>query len=300
MEVGSEVEYDAVVDDKGKTVAENVTLPGGGAFVGVQDPAKANRKLSRVAVSGEVIFFKRESGYGFLSNDQDISWPERMPAGSQIYVDREELINAEGSACNLSKGMKVEYKVYKPEGREGLAAAEVTGPGGEPLIYEPEPKGKGKGKGKGKDYYGKGYSKGYDEKGYSKGYGEKGYSDYWHKGDYWGKGDYSGKGGYSSKGDAKGYGGAPKGGSSGYPGVHRTIQKPAFVVSQGSSPSRVYPVVYPPSKASASGRSSAPIGGSATKVATTPPWREERSSTWSSSREGYKGSKGSYRGGKGY
>jgi len=275
---GTEVEYDDAEDDKGKAIAKNVTLPGGGAVVGVEDPDKANRTLSRTAVPGEVIFFKKEAGYGFLSTEEEISWPVEVPVGSQIYVGREELVNAEGSACNLSKGMKVMFKVYKPEDKDGLAAAEVTGIDGEPLVYEPPPKGKGKGKAKGKGYF----SKGYSTKGYSdyKGYNDyKGYSD--HKGysDYKGSGD-KGKGGFYGKG------------SSAYSGVQRTIEKPAFAQQGGKSYAPPRGGGY--GKGGGLGSAGAPIGGSAAKGGSpVPPWREEHSSGWSG--EGYRGG-----GSKGY
>merc|ERR1712079_209270 len=92
------------------------------------EEAQDTRSLSKGRFPGTVKFFAR-GGYGFITVEKDISWPIKTPAGSDIYVSREEITTEGESACSLAKGMKVEFNVFRPSDKEGLAAANVTAPG---------------------------------------------------------------------------------------------------------------------------------------------------------------------------
>jgi len=146
------VEYSPGTEEDGRKGAYNVTLEGGGD-IDVEDESE-NRKLSTFRVTGTVKFFAR-AGYGFITTNKAITWPQKLPSGSEIYVSREDLEIAEESVCRLHKGQEVEFNVYKKEDKDGVAAANVTLPGGEAIVLAKEDipsKGKGKGKkdGKGK------------------------------------------------------------------------------------------------------------------------------------------------------
>lgn len=152
-----EVKYDTKKCEKtGNDVACNVTDAGGNA-VSVGD--EVEHKLSTFTCKGTVKYFSKK-GFGFIESSRDIKWQKvKLPAGTDIYASRENLVCAEGSVCTLRRGMEVSFKVFKREGQDGLAAAEVTDEDGNPLNLEPRDpsekpkkkfKGKKKGAGKGK------------------------------------------------------------------------------------------------------------------------------------------------------
>lgn len=148
LATGVAVEYTISIDEWGKLIALNVTLPGGGPIGNEQDAIVANRVLSEFTVIGTVAEFKREVGCGYLVCQVDLPfpWPEVLPAGSMIFVSREDLVVVEGCACSLVEGMEVEFRVF--QSNNGLQAAEVTSAGGEPIQGLPSSflsKGKGKG-----------------------------------------------------------------------------------------------------------------------------------------------------------
>merc|ERR1711862_411318 len=140
----------------------------GGEDISIGDE---RRKLSKNRIPGTVKFF-HPNGYGFIETSKPINWPWKMPTGSDVYVSREELNIDEDCPFNIRTGMEVEFNVFVQEGKDTLAAANVTAPGGEPLEgCRLKKKIKGKGKGKGKD--GKGKGKGKDNgKGKCKGSGK--------------------------------------------------------------------------------------------------------------------------------
>lgn len=153
LERDEEVEYTQGEDDNGREAALNITWAGGEEI----NYGDEEKKLSKGRCTGVVRFFNKK-GFGFIETTKDINWPYKLPAGSQVYVGREELQMADDSTVSLWRDMEVEFNVYQPEDKEkGLAAASVTAPGGEPLVFErperPEyeeewkPKGKAAGKG---------------------------------------------------------------------------------------------------------------------------------------------------------
>jgi len=145
---GMEVSYDISEDDErrgqNKEIAVNVTDTGGG---NIQIDEREEDQLSSFKCKGTVKFFAKK-GYGFITCDQAIKWPQKLPAGSDIYVSREDIVIGEGSVCNLSQGMRVQFKVCQREGQDGLAAAQVCNEDGSPIELAPrdrEEKGSGKG-----------------------------------------------------------------------------------------------------------------------------------------------------------
>uniref|UniRef100_A0A7S1EZ66 CSD domain-containing protein n=1 Tax=Noctiluca scintillans TaxID=2966 RepID=A0A7S1EZ66_NOCSC len=160
------VQYNPGTDDKGRPAAFNVTSEDGGDITLEE---LDDRNLSKFRVGGTVKFFTR-GGYGFIETKKAITWPKRLPAGSDVYVSREELDVASGFVSKLQQGMDVEFNVFVKDGKDGVAAANVTAPGGVSLAVETSERTKGKGKdGKGKGKGGK------DGKGKGKGKGKKGH-----------------------------------------------------------------------------------------------------------------------------
>lgn len=144
LEKGMSVEYKEGVDDDGRQSAFDISMDGG---IEVACPEE-EKVLSTLRISGIVKFFTPK-GFGFIETTEDISWPEKLPSGSDIYVSREELEMAEESTVSLWRGMEVEFNVYKPD-KGGVAAANVTAPGGDALEFQrPERTSERRGKGKG-------------------------------------------------------------------------------------------------------------------------------------------------------
>jgi len=129
----------------------DIIAPGGEEIASFEDAARENRALSTFVLTGTVLWF-HWAGYGCIATDSDIDWPQALPAGSQVFVSREELTVAPGSVCALSEGMRVQFRVFEPPDQT-VAAAEVTAIGGEPLVCAAQPatwsyKGGIKGRGK--------------------------------------------------------------------------------------------------------------------------------------------------------
>jgi len=162
-----EVTFDKESDEKdpNKEIARNVCDASGGSIsVGESE----EHKLSDFTVKGTVKFFAKK-GFGFITSQSKITWPKKLPAGTDVYVSREDLVCEDGTVCALREGMKVQFKVFKREGNDGIAAAEVCQEDGSPLSIEArepgehtgKPKGRSKGKAKGKSSLkGKGSAKG--------------------------------------------------------------------------------------------------------------------------------------------
>jgi len=135
LSVGMRVEFTRVFE-KGRPAAKSIMMPGGGVVVAVEELMKNGRKLSPFTVCGTVAWFHR-AGYGFIKLDTEMEWPQRMRAGQQVYVSREDLIVAEGSPCALEEGQRVQFKVFKPTDHNDVAAAEVTAEDGSPIVVTP-------------------------------------------------------------------------------------------------------------------------------------------------------------------
>mmetsp|Transcript_15470 Transcript_15470/g.41761 ORF Transcript_15470/g.41761 Transcript_15470/m.41761 type:complete len:1056 (+) Transcript_15470:143-3310(+) len=144
LKAGMQVEFEIDLEDP-KMEAHHITLPGGDPITTVADAERLFRQLSDFVCTGTVVWFSKV-GYGFISTDTKIDWPEALPAGHRVYVSREDLIMAEGSPCHLDEGMRVQFRVYKPA-EKPVAAAEVTQIGGAPIVYQ-QAAGKEGGKGK--------------------------------------------------------------------------------------------------------------------------------------------------------
>lgn len=160
LEVGMVVEY-TPGETNGKPSAIHVTQPGGMPFAGIE-PSTESRVLSEFYATGEVESFNA-GGFGFLKTTVDLPWPREIPAGAKVYVSREDVIFAEGSAMWLVEGLQVQFRVFETE--KGLGATECMALGGAPIIVDRAEvplhvTSKGKGKGKGKDAKGGKFSMG--------------------------------------------------------------------------------------------------------------------------------------------
>jgi len=160
---GMKVLYDLKLDDdrrgNKKEVACNVTDRDGGDISVLPDDE--GKDLSKNTFRGVVKFFARQ-GYGFITCDSKINYKKhKVPAGSDVYVSREDVSFADDSLCTLSAGMRVQFKVCESDDQEHLRAGEVTLEGGKPIEITPREGGQGprkgskgrsgsKGKGKGK------------------------------------------------------------------------------------------------------------------------------------------------------
>merc|ERR1719221_861611 len=100
------------------------------------DEVRAEPNLSKFTNKGTVKFFSRK-GYGFITTDSDIKWPEKLPAGEDVYVAREDIVVEEGSSSGLTKGMRVQFKTYVLEDQEGIRAGDVRAEDGSPVAYTP-------------------------------------------------------------------------------------------------------------------------------------------------------------------
>lgn len=128
---GARVEFTPMLEGS-KRVAKEITGIGGEEIVSLEDVEKQIRVLSDFYVHGTVLFFNR-AGYGFIRIDRDADYIDKVPVGASVYVSRQELDVAEGSACALEKGMRVRFRLQKPEG-EPATAAEVTSVDGSPIV----------------------------------------------------------------------------------------------------------------------------------------------------------------------
>lgn len=108
------------------------TLPVLNTMVPQVQAPPANRILSDFTVVGEVVDFQDDMGCGFIVCAVDLPWPLEFPAGSQLFVAREDLVVAEGSPASLVPGLEVEFRVFMDE-TKGVRAACVHGVGGVPL-----------------------------------------------------------------------------------------------------------------------------------------------------------------------
>mmetsp|Transcript_53922 Transcript_53922/g.149975 ORF Transcript_53922/g.149975 Transcript_53922/m.149975 type:complete len:280 (+) Transcript_53922:95-934(+) len=158
---GMKVLYDLKLDDdrrgNKKEVACNVTDRDGGDISVLPDDE--GKDLSKNTFRGVVKFFARQ-GYGFITCDSKINYKKhKVPAGSDVYVSREDVSFADDSLCTLSAGMRVQFKVCESDDQEHLRAGEVTLEGGKPIEIIPGEgdrgdkkgsKGRGSSKGKGK------------------------------------------------------------------------------------------------------------------------------------------------------
>lgn len=120
---------------RGRAVAEKIANEDGSPIEGHEDSARKARDLTPFLITGWTLSWNH-AGFGFLSNDASFEWPpqdpQEFPAGSSFYVSREDVIFAEGHPSNLTEGMQVQFRVYKPD-HKPCAAAEVTASDGSPL-----------------------------------------------------------------------------------------------------------------------------------------------------------------------
>merc|ERR1719195_1073930 len=128
--------------------AEKVKLPGG---------KKSNLRAGDREVDDETIFtgtvkfFAGKDGYGFIIPDEEIEFmgvtatADADAEEGGLYVAREDVIFADGSAPNLNYGTKVQFQIYKSE--KGLGACSVQNEDGTAYEYKKSTKRKWKNKG---------------------------------------------------------------------------------------------------------------------------------------------------------
>merc|ERR1719474_2490964 len=132
--------------DKGNK-AEKVKLPGGKKITCGRDDREVDEET---IYTGTVKFFAGQNGFGFIIPDEEIEFMGETVTTNDdddeggLYVAREDVIFAEGSAPNLNYGTKVQFQVYKSD--KGLGACEVQNEDGTPYEYKKSTKRKFKGK----------------------------------------------------------------------------------------------------------------------------------------------------------
>merc|ERR1719285_1624849 len=139
--------FELVKSDKGNK-AEKVKLPGGKVVTCERDDREVDEET---IYTGTVKFFAGQNGFGFIIPDEEIEFngvivtTDAEAEEGGLYVAREDIIFAEGSATNLNYGTKVQFQVYKNE--KGLGACEVQNEDGTAYEYKKSTKRKWKNKG---------------------------------------------------------------------------------------------------------------------------------------------------------
>merc|ERR1719494_869197 len=141
--------FEITKSDKGNK-AEKVKLPGGKKITCERDDREVDEET---IYTGTVKFFAGQNGFGFIIPDEEIEFMDVTVSTDAeaeeggLYVAREDVIFAEGSAPNLNYGTKVHFQIYKSE--KGLGACRVQGEDGSAYEYKKSTKRKWKNKGKG-------------------------------------------------------------------------------------------------------------------------------------------------------
>merc|ERR1712048_789839 len=90
--------------------------------------------------TGTVKFFAGKDGYGFIVPDEEVEFmgvtatADAEAEEGGLYVAREDVVFADGSAPNLNYGTKVQFQVYKSE--KGLGACSVQNEDGTAYEYK--------------------------------------------------------------------------------------------------------------------------------------------------------------------
>merc|ERR1712045_599993 len=90
--------------------------------------------------TGTVKFFAGQKGFGFIIPDEEIEFmgvtvtTDAEAEEGGLYVAREDIIFAEGSAPNSNYGTKVQFQVYKSD--KGLGACQVQDEDGTAYEYK--------------------------------------------------------------------------------------------------------------------------------------------------------------------
>merc|ERR1719447_2688181 len=139
--------FELAKTDKG-TRAEKVKLPGGKKITCERD----DREIDEETIyTGTVKFFAGQNGFGFIIPDEEIEFmdvtvtTDAEAEEGGLYVAREDIIFADGSATNLNYGTKVQFQVYKNE--KGLGACRVQNEDGTAYEYKKSKKRKWNNKG---------------------------------------------------------------------------------------------------------------------------------------------------------
>merc|ERR1740131_211026 len=128
--------------------AEKVRLPGGKKVTCERDDREIDEETLHM---GSVKFFAGKDGYGFIIPDEEIEFMGETATNDAedenggLYVAREDVIFADGSAPNLKYGTKVQFQVYKSD--KGLGACSVMNEDGTAYEYKRSTKRKMKNKG---------------------------------------------------------------------------------------------------------------------------------------------------------
>merc|ERR1719376_17574 len=128
--------FELTKTDKGNK-AEKVKLPGGKVVTCERDDREVDEET---IYTGTVKFFAGQNGFGFIIPDEEIEYMgETVTTDADaeeggIYVAREDIIFAEGSATNLNYGTKVQFQVYKSD--KGLGACQVQNEDGTAYEYK--------------------------------------------------------------------------------------------------------------------------------------------------------------------
>merc|ERR1719285_1634987 len=132
--------------------AEKVKLPGGKKVTCEREDREID---DETIFAGTVKFFAGKDGYGFIIPDEEIEFMDATVSADAeaeeggLYVAREDVIFADGSAPNLNYGTKVQFQVYKSE--KGLGACRVQNEDGTAYEYKKSTKRKRQNKKSGKN-----------------------------------------------------------------------------------------------------------------------------------------------------
>merc|ERR1719427_1158151 len=138
LKVGTEVQFTINNTDSKGAKAEKVKLAGGKKVTCERDDREVDEET---IYTGTVKFFAGKDGYGFIIPDEDIEFMDATCSSEDtednkggLYIAREDVLFAEGSAPNLNYGTKVQFQVYKSD--KGLGACRVQNEDGTAYEYK--------------------------------------------------------------------------------------------------------------------------------------------------------------------
>jgi len=137
LKPGTQIEYLAGEDKKGKREAKEVTLEGGAKIPIFTKHVDGRETNTEDIYKGTVLTYKRWKGFGFLKPDKDITWKETTTKGTLFFSKvgiYTPIGRKSGHRFKISRGKRISFKIYKD--KKGLGAYEMKKLDGTPIEQE--------------------------------------------------------------------------------------------------------------------------------------------------------------------